>query len=118
MFFSNFNEKTIYNIIIVIFIFVGFLYVIFDKQIPENYAVIVAFCTFKIISNYRKCTFSYLECKLRKVKKHDGVLASFLDHVVNIRDTNYKYFIYVISAILLVHTEKLQDNLQYLKSLF
>ena len=108
---DSFTEESIYDIIIYLFILIGFLYIWKERRIPEKYAVIVAFCTFKIITNYRKCTFSRLECKLRKVKKEDGVLASFLDRVVDLRYSKYKYFLYVVSAILLVFTENLKQKI-------
>ena len=108
---NSFTEESIYDIIIIVFIVIGLLYVWKESRIPEKYALLVAFCTFKIITNYRKCTISRLECKLRNVKREDGILASFLDRVVDIRYTKYKYLVYIISAFLLIHTENLKENL-------
>ena len=73
MIFEEFNEKSVYNIIIIVFIIIGLLYKFIDKHIPPNYIVLIAFCTFKMVFNYKKCTFSYLECKMRKVKREDGL---------------------------------------------
>ena len=91
---NSFTEETIYDIIIYLFILVGFLYIWKEKRVPEKYGVIVAFCMFKILTNYRKCTFSRLECKIRGVKKEEGVLASYLDRMVDLRYSKYKYIIY------------------------
>ena len=110
--FNEFTEESIYDIIIFFFILIGCLYTIKEKRIPERYALILAFCTFKIIANYRKCTFSKLECKLRKVKREDGVLSSFLNRVVDLRYSKYIYFLYIIAFILLLHTENLKENLK------
>lgn len=110
--FNEFTEESIYDIIIYFFILIGCLYTIKEKRIPERYALILAFCTFKIIANYRKCTFSKLECKLRKVKREDGVLSSFLNRVVDLRYSKYIYFLYIIAFILLLHTENLKENLK------
>jgi hypothetical protein len=109
---NEFTEESIYDIIIYFFILIGLLYTIKEKRIPEKYALILAFCTFKIIANYRKCTFSKLECKLRKVKREDGLLSSFLDRVVDLRYSKYIYILYIIAFILLLHTENLKENLK------
>jgi len=58
-----------------------------------------------MLFNYKKCTFSYLECKLRNVKREDGFLASFLDHIVDLRNSKQKNVLYGISAVLIMHTE-------------
>ena len=44
--------------------------------------------------NYDKCTISYLECKIRKVKKEEGYLFNFLNNFIQLR--NDKYFIFLI----------------------
>jgi hypothetical protein len=115
MFFINneFTEESIYNIMIIVFISIGFLYLFKHRVIPPRYNLLVAFFTFKLIFDYRKCTFSYLECKMRKVKKEDGVLASFMDHVVDLRYTRYKYIMYIISVIFLLHTDELKEIFNY-----
>ena len=103
MIFEEFNEKSVYNIIIIVFIIIGLLYKFIDNYIPPNYIVLIAFCTFKMVFNYKKCTFSYLECKMRKVKREDGLLASFLDHVVDLRTSKYSFLLYVLSCFFLIN---------------
>jgi len=100
----EFNENSVYNIIIVIFIILGFLYKFIDNFIPPNYIVLVIFLTSKMIFNYKKCTFSYLECKLRKVKREDGLLASLLDYIVDLRNTKYSKFLYILSGFFIINT--------------
>jgi hypothetical protein len=97
------TEYTVYNIIIIVFIIIGFLYKSVDNYIPKNYLVLVAFCTYKMLMNYKKCTFSYMECKLRRVKREDGLLASFLDYVVDLRDTKYRNILYILSFFFLTN---------------
>ena len=46
--------------------------------------------TNKIIINFRKCTLSYIECKLRGVKKEQGYLNQFFDKLFDIRNENEK----------------------------
>ena len=100
----EFTEKSIYNIIIITYILVGFLYIKLERTIPSRFAIIAAFCVIKMIFNYRKCTFSKLECKIRKVKREDGILGDFLDHVVNLRYSKIKYLIYFIVLVFLCFT--------------
>jgi len=100
----EFTEKTIYNIIIFVYLLIGLLYVIFDKKIlSHNYISLIIFFTFKMLTNYRKCTFSYLECKIRKVKKEEGYLYDIMDHIVNLREHKYKMGLYAISLVLIMH---------------
>ena len=103
MFLKEFNEKSVYNIIIIVFIIIGLLYKFIDKRLPPNYIVLAAFCTFKMIFNYKKCTFSSIECKMRKVKREEGLLASFLDHVVDLRTSKYKVLLYILSFFFLIN---------------
>ena len=58
----------------------------------------------KMICNYKKCTFSYLECKIRKVKRQDGYLASLIDHIVDLRNTPHKYILYPIGLFLAINS--------------
>ena len=100
----EFTEKSIYNIIIFVYLLIGVLYVLFDKKINNcNYISLIAFFTFKMLTNYRKCTFSYLECKLRKVKKEEGYLYDIMDHIVNLRNNKYKIGLYALSLLLIMH---------------
>ena len=110
---NEFTEKSIYNIIIFIYLLIGFLYLFKDRVIPQRYIVLIAFFTFKLIFNYRKCTFSYLECKIRNVKKEDGVLASLMDHIVDLRYTKLKYVLYIISALFIMNSENVKDKLKF-----
>ena len=95
------TEKTIYNIIVFIFLTITFLCKFIDNYIPTNFIIFISFFTFKMIFNYKKCTFSYLECKYRNVKREDGFLAGFLDHVVDLRESKYKILLYSLSFILI-----------------
>ena len=100
---KEFDEKSIYNILILVGIIIGILYKAVDNYIDPSYIVLVMFLTFKMLFNYKKCTFSYLECKIRKVKRQDGLLASFLDHVVDLRTSKYSFLLYVLSCFFLIN---------------
>ena len=101
---KNFTEITIYNIIIVVYLLIGLLYIIFDRHVPPNYSVIIIFCVLKAIFNYKKCTISYLECRFRKVKREDGILASLLDYIVDLRNRDISFVLYFIGAVMVLHT--------------
>ena len=72
---------------------------------PLTYLHFILFFTLKMIFNYRKCTISYLECKLRGVKKENGYLNYFMDGIVDLRyHSDYNLllliaFIYIIYDI-------------------
>jgi len=100
---KEFDEKSIYNILILVFIIIGILYKAVDNYIDPSYIVLVIFLTFKMLLNYKKCTFSYLECKIRKVKRQDGILASFLDYIVDLRNSKYKYLLYLLSFLFIIN---------------
>ena len=48
--------------------------------------------TVKIIINYRKCTLSYLECKIRGVKQEEGYLNDFFNRIFDIRNEEDKVY--------------------------
>jgi len=107
-YFENIDENTVYDIIVYVYLAVGILYVILDRSVPSKYAFLVVFFTLKMLFNYKKCTFSYLECKLRKVKREDGYLASLLDRIVDLRNSKQKNILYGISAVIIMHTDFLK----------
>jgi len=106
------DEKTIYNIIIIVYLLIGILYTFIDKIVPEQYIILIIFICLKMFFNYRKCTISYLECKLRNVKREDGYLASFLDHAVDLGQSKYNLIIYAISATLIMHSPRVKKILK------
>ena len=54
-----------------------------------------------MIFNYRKCTISYIECKLRNVKKDHGYINNFVNQIIDIRETNSSIFIYIYAFIII-----------------
>ena len=72
-------------------------------MILNNNLFCLAFCSFKVISNYRVCSVAYLECKLRDVRRNDSYMNSFLDPIVDLRYTNHTYILTLISFIILTY---------------
>lgn len=65
---------------------------------------ICTYFLFKWITNYRKCTVSYLECKIRGVKKEEGIIYQLLDPIINVNiyTNNIKIPIYLITIMILI----------------
>ena len=63
---------------------------------------LVLFFTIKWLLNYRKCTISYIEVKLRGVKKEEGLIYNYLNKCVDLRQKKIIYLFYFLSFILLV----------------
>lgn len=76
------------------------LFALFYNNIPESYVMLSLYLSFKWIFNYRKCTLSYYEVKLRGVRKEDGYLYQFLEKLMNFR--NHELIIPVIVFQLIV----------------
>lgn len=65
----------------------------------------IIFCLlllFKFSLNYRTCTVSYVECKIRKIKKKDGFVFNALEEIYDLNKTKYKYLVmsFIIFIIL------------------
>ena len=87
-----------------------YLYLIFgiimslnDIDLPGNYIFLILFFGFKWIFNYRKCTISYVECKLRGVKKENGYLYSLLKEIIDLRYSEHIYCIGLLCGLLLYY---------------
>ena len=95
------DYEIVYLFIVYTFFCIG-LICFADGYIHRNYIAILGFIIFKMITLYDKCTISYIECKLRKVKKEEGYLNDFLDSIVKLRYTPHAKFIYLISAVFIL----------------
>ena len=69
-----------------------------NNKINEIALTMIGYFLFRWITNYRKCTISYLECKLRGVKKDDGYIYNILNPLfdVNKKYNRSKYYILFI----------------------
>ena len=67
--------------------------------------IILLYFTIKIIVDYRKCTLSYIECKIRNVKKEKGYINKFFDDLFNIRNETKekRYLLLILSLILCMY---------------
>jgi hypothetical protein len=97
-------------LIVYLFIFIGLILIYLNKDIYNLYIVLLLFFLFKFITNYRKCTLSYIECKLRNVKKEEGYLHSFLERIVDLRYTDHIYIIIFNCIIILYYHYYIKGN--------
>ena len=90
-------------IIIYLFLSIGIITILLNKKINKIYIFILVFLLLKTIFNYRKCTMSYIECKVRDVKKENGYINNFLNQIINIRDKDEIVFIYIYSFLIIYY---------------
>jgi hypothetical protein len=70
------------------FMLYGLCLALVKKPIPRFWMGIFTFVSFKLLANYRKCTLSYVECKLRNVKKNDGYIHNVLEEIMLLRESS------------------------------
>lgn len=88
-------KHQILQTVIHLYLLFGITWICLGKTYPKWFVVLTMFFGFKWIFNYRKCTISYLECKIRGVKRKDGYLNNLLDHIIDFRyDARIKYVIF------------------------
>jgi len=90
-------------LLVYLFLFLGLFLINNESTIPKLYTGILLFFLIKIVFNIRKCTISYIECKLRKVKKEEGYLNRFLESILNLRYTSHIYIMYFLTGIILYY---------------
>ena len=96
------NKCKIYIILyIIIIIFLFFSLFSKNKKIIEWSIAICIYLLFKWIFDYHKCTLSYLECKIRNIKKEDGFLYNFLENITNLNKSENKNIVYFAASIVL-----------------
>ena len=109
MILSENNYQIIYICIVYYYLGIGLLYLKVEKRVPKWYVAIIIYFLFKMLTGYDKCTISYIECKLRNVKKQDGYIYDFLHSIISLKDTLHGIYIYLIGIVFI---------LVYIKELF
>ena len=97
------------KIIVYLFLLIGITSVLLNKTLHKTYIGLLLFFLCKMIFNYRNCTLSYVECKLRGVKREQGYLNNFMDGIINLRETN-ECVLYYIYALLILYYHFIQKN--------
>ena len=84
----------VFEYVLLLYCIYGLCIILLNKNLPNWYFALTVYFGFKWIFNYRKCTISYIECKLRNVKKEYGYLYQLLDYIIDYRyNKNIKYVI-------------------------
>ena len=91
------------NYLIFLFLLIGIIYILLNKKLNESYISILVFFLVKMLFNYRKCTISYIECKLRNVKKDKGYINNFVNQIIDIRETDESIFVYIYAFIIIYY---------------
>ena len=84
-----------------------------NKCINRLSITLCIYFLFRWITDYRKCTISYLECKLRGVRKEKGIIYNILEPLYDINKTNHRYLIYIIVIIILLINKYNYKNISY-----
>jgi len=88
---------------IYIYLITGIFLIINNYKIPKLYLGILIFLTFKWIFNYRKCTFSRIECLIRGVDKEEGYLYRLLETIVDIRNCKHIYLFIPVALFIIFY---------------
>jgi hypothetical protein len=73
-------------------------------SIPEWYTAMTFLLMCKWMFDYRKCTVSYVEVKLRRVVKEDGYLFKAVNDLVDFRNSPCIYPMYLFQCVVLILT--------------
>ena len=95
------NQLIIQNIV-KLFLSYGLYHMIINVIIPLSYIQLLLFLTIKVLLDYNKCTISYLEVKLRGVKKEEGYLYDLLTSLNNLRyHKDFLILLFIINIFLI-----------------
>ena len=113
-------SKLIELYIIIIFImYIYLLHSVFSSNIfiIRSSIFLCIFLFLKLLINHRKCTFSYLECKLRNIKKEEGIIYNLCNFHGDLIYTSLNIYIYIIVLlVLIINVIKLRLNIYTLKN--
>ena len=91
------------NYLIFLFLLIGIIHILLNKKLNEYYIGILVFFLIKMVFNYRKCTVSYIECKLRNVKKENGYINKFMNDIIDFREKDESIFVYIYAGLIIYY---------------
>ena len=93
--------------IIILFIYTLLLCLAYNKTL-QIYSISIALLTMiKISFNYRKCTLTYIEIKLRKIKKEKSFFYNGLTKVYDLNKDNKNMIILIMCLVILLNIIKM-----------
>ena len=99
------------------YLIIGILMILFNKELPLLYLFCLAFCSMKVITNYRVCSVAYLECKIRNIRRDESIMNRFLDPIVDLRYTDHIYSLTILTFIILIYNFVYLKRIQELRSI-
>ena len=106
-----------YKIASILFLYILTACFITNNNINESAMVICIYFLFRWITDYRKCTISFMECKLRGVKKEKGYLYQLINPIIDLNKSEYRYYIYVVISIILIINIINKKSYKYINNL-
>lgn len=100
MIYNLLKKKYILSTLLFLFLFISIF--LNDKRFNQLAITLCIYFLIKWITDYRKCTISYLECKIRGVKKEEGYINQVLNTILDLNKHEYRYYIYLITFIFLI----------------
>jgi|SaaInlStandDraft_6_1057023.scaffolds.fasta_scaffold00811_6 hypothetical protein len=94
----------LFYLLLIISIFIN------DYRINSRIIVICLYFIFKWLTNYDKCTFVYMESKLRNIHPKKTFIYNSINEVKNENKCKEKYYIYIFTLCVVI------INLKYLKT--
>lgn len=102
-----------------LFLLFGVCMIYNKNELPFEYIILLMAGIMKIIFDYRICTFAYIECKSRGVKREDSYINRFIDPIVDSRYTDHVYLFGILAYFIILHyllyQGKLKEHIKYLK---
>lgn len=92
-----------YSLLTFIYLFIGILTILLGYELNRIYIGLLLFMTIKIITNYDKCTISYIECKIRGVKKENGFIYNIMNNFMELRKSKYSKIFTIMSLFILTN---------------
>ena len=90
-----------YSLKMIILLFLIYSTLSKNKKIISSANTIAIFLLIKWFTDYRKCTVSYLECKIRDIPSDQGIVNSIMTPILDINKEKNKIFIYVLVTYIL-----------------
>jgi hypothetical protein len=102
-----FEKKSFTVAICTGFVTIGIVIMLLNKNLPEGYVFITFFLVMKIARWYatahNKCIVSYFECRLRRIKKHEGVVNALLFSIYRVANDVHALIAAIIYAGIVVY---------------
>ena len=73
-----------------------------DIFIIRSNVLSILFLLLKWILNHRKCTFSYIECKIRHIKKEKSYIYNYCEFFGDLIYSKYNDILFLILVLLLI----------------